>query len=461
MAKKDAGSRKEDGAFSDSAEIFDDIFKEATLSIEKLKQATHPSTAGGRTAPQKKNLQAGKPVRPIPTTPRPGEKGTPVRPQSIIKSETEYKSRKPISIPKISILLVLLLILGGALLSYFGIVEISPVLDLFGQGKKEIVQAPPPKRAPSKTPGKAGSAPTKKQVGEKVASGALPPSAVPKKAETPAPAEPKQEPAKVEAPSPILQAHEGVARQEPPSSVQPAQAKAEEPASTAATQTAAQVPAPVSPPAPVVAPVQHQQVPARVQPVTPPQPPPQAPMESKQKLATQGVRPPAVQTQPSPGPAAPEAGLHQTGSLQYPYSIYLGSYQTLERAEKAISSYQQEGLAVYWSRVNLGQKGIWYRVFAGYFRSEAEASDFIAKRRLKEAEVKRTTYSALIGVYASREEAQQKSAALLNLGFPTYVIPEAHAKFRLYSGAFVSKDGAEVNVADLASRGIQSRAVER
>jgi cell division septation protein DedD len=222
-----------------------------------------------------------------------------------------------------------------------------------------------------------------------------------------------------------------------------------------------QMPAPVTPRAPAVAPVQPQQAPTPVQPETPPRPAAQTHPKAREELATQGVLPPVVQTQPLVNPAATEVGPSQIGSLGYPYSIYLGSYRTVERAKKAISMYQHEELPVYWSRVNLGEKGTWYRVFAGYFRSEAEASDFIARKELKDAEVKMTNYSVLIGVYSSREEAQQKSGALFNLGFPTYVIPEARAKFRLYSGAFNSKKGAEQNVEELASKGVQSRAVER
>jgi cell division septation protein DedD len=434
MAKRDADSGKESSAFSDSAEIFEDIFKEATQLVEKRKQRSHRSTDRERPGPEKKTPRAErKSVKPGSTTSQPLEKDTAIRSQTIIKSETEYKARKPASILKISILLVLLLIVGGAFLYYFGVVEISPVLDLFGLGKKEVVKAPPPKRAPAKTPGKARSAPAKMQAVEKVASSTPPPSSVPKKVETPAPTP------------------------------------------TPAKQTVAQVPPPVLSPAPVAAPVQHQPAPApvqpapapaqpapkQVQPAPTPQPAPQAQVKSKQELARQGVRPPAVQTHPSVRHAESEAGLLQSGWLPYPYSIYLGSYQTLDRAKKATSLYRQEGLTVYWARVDLGEKGTWYRIFTGYFRSEAEASGFIAKKQLKEAEVKRTKYSVLIGVYTSREEAQQKSGALLNLGFPTYVIPEAQAKFRVYSGAFVTKNGADLNVAELASKGVRSQAVER
>jgi hypothetical protein len=455
MAKKDADSGKGNASFSDSAVIFEDIFKEASQLMEKRKQGSQPSADRGRKVPERKTPQVQRKLpRPAPTRPHPrNEKAAPVLPPTIIKSGTKSKTGKSASILKIGILLALLLVLGAALLNYFGIVEILPVL----VGTKEVAQAPPLKREPAKTPGKAGRTPAKKQPGEKVASAALPAPAVPKKVETPAPANPKQEPAKAGAAAPIVEAHEGGGRQEPPPSVHPVQSKAEGPATTPAAQPAVQEPPPVLPPAAV----QQQQAPAPVQPVTPAQPAGQARMQSKQELTGPRVRPPFVQTQPSVKPAAPEAGLGQSRSLQYPYSIYLGSYGTHDQAEKALALYHHDGLAVYWSRVNLGEKGTWYRVFAGYFRSEAEAQNLISKKDLKAEGVKTTKYAVLIGVYASRGEANQKSAALLNLGFPTYVIPEAQAKFRLYSGAFVTKEGADIHAAELASKGVRSQAVER
>jgi cell division septation protein DedD len=474
MVKKDAKSGKEGSAYSDSAEIFENIFKEATQSTEEPKQAARTSTDKKGAAPQKRTPQVErKPTGPVQTPSRPGGRARGGPTQTKIKSESERKPRKPTSILKIVILFVLFLILGGALLNYFGMVDVSVVIDLFGLGKKEVVQVPPQKRAPGKTPGKAGRASANKRGGEKVA-------AAPKKAEPAAPVEAEQQPAKAETSAPVAQTQpqQKAAKEEPPPSVQSVQPKPETPAPTPSGQGAGrvtqkeatlpqvqaeskQMPGPVTPRAPAVAPVQPQQAPTPVQPATPSPSAAQPHPKAREELATQGVLPPVVQTQPLVNPVATEVGPSQIGSLGYPYSIYLGSYRTVERANKAISMYQHEELPVYWSRVNLGEKGTWYRVFAGYFRSKAEASGFITRKQLKDAEVKMTKYSVLIGMYSTREEAQQKSGSLLNLGFPSYVIPEAQAKFRLYSGAFSSKQGAEQNVAELASKGVQSRAMER
>jgi cell division septation protein DedD len=111
--------------------------------------------------------------------------------------------------------------------------------------------------------------------------------------------------------------------------------------------------------------------------------------------------------------------------------------------------------------VKLGDKGVWYRVYAGYFKNEAEAQDFISRRQLKDAEVKMTKYAILVGVFPTRTEAEQKLSMMLELGFPAYVIPETQGKMRLYSGGFLTKEGADMALSELASKGIRASTVER
>ena len=123
--------------------------------------------------------------------------------------------------------------------------------------------------------------------------------------------------------------------------------------------------------------------------------------------------------------------------------------------------YKEERSSAYWSKVKLGDKGIWYRVYAGYFKNEAEAQDFISRRQLKDAEVKMTRFAILVGVFPARAEAEQKSSTMRELGFPAYVIPEPQGKMRLYSGAFLTKEGADIALSELASKGVRASTVER
>jgi len=148
-------------------------------------------------------------------------------------------------------------------------------------------------------------------------------------------------------------------------------------------------------------------------------------------------------------------------ALSYPYSIYLGSFSTLEVLQKALSKYRTIGMSPYWVKVDLGDKGIWYRLYSEYFQTRREADGFIKVKKIPEAEPRKTKYANLIGDFTSEEALDNKRKALLDLKYSPYVISEDKNAFRLYVGAFYQKVRAEKQNADLASKGIQSQLVER
>jgi capsular exopolysaccharide synthesis family protein len=148
-------------------------------------------------------------------------------------------------------------------------------------------------------------------------------------------------------------------------------------------------------------------------------------------------------------------------TLSHPYSIYLGSFRTLERAKRAISLYSEKGLSPYCSKVDFHEKGIWFRVFAGHFQDREKAKEFKERHRLKEGTVKKTAYANLIGAYTQSGELENRRLSLKRLGYFPYVIKGEDGKSRLYVGAFITKEGAEQQYHDLKSRGIQSQIVPR
>ncbi|MCU0595681.1 MAG: SPOR domain-containing protein, partial [Desulfobacterota bacterium] len=145
----------------------------------------------------------------------------------------------------------------------------------------------------------------------------------------------------------------------------------------------------------------------------------------------------------------------------YPYSVYLGSFQNLEYLKKALSVYENQGLSSYWTKVELGTKGTWYRVFTGHFRSAQEAEAFIQQKRIKDGEVKETRYTNLIGTFGTKQAGQERASALAGMGLSVYSIQAAEGQVRLYCGAFITREGAEKNQAELNSKGIKSEIVER
>jgi len=145
----------------------------------------------------------------------------------------------------------------------------------------------------------------------------------------------------------------------------------------------------------------------------------------------------------------------------YPYSVYLGSLQSMEYVKRAMTEYESQGFRTYWSKVELGAKGTWYRVFTGYFRSAQEAEAFIQQKKIKDGEVKETRYSNLIGIFGTKQEGDEKVLALTKMGLSAYGIPGADGQVRVYSGAFLTREGAEKNQAELNSKGIRNQVAER
>jgi len=211
------------------------------------------------------------------------------------------------------------------------------------------------------------------------------------------------------------------------------------------------------------------QPPVKSQPQAPP-PPVQPPVKSEPKAPPAPVQQPAAPKKaetPQPSAQPKEVAAAKTvpplsaSGVAYPYSVYLGSFQNLEYLKKALSIYENQGLSCYWTRVELGAKGSWYRVFTGHFRSAQEAEAFIQQKRIKDGEVKETRYSNLIGTFGTKQGGEEKALALASMGLSAYWIQTADGQVRLYSGAFITKEGAEKNQAELNSKGIKSEIVER
>jgi cell division septation protein DedD len=174
------------------------------------------------------------------------------------------------------------------------------------------------------------------------------------------------------------------------------------------------------------------------------------------------VEPVAPKTSPTSKPVAvTKTSSPKEKTLLHPYSIYLGSFRTLERAKRAISLYRKRGLSPYCSKVDFQEKGIWYRVFAGHFQDSGMAEKFKKRHRLGEGTVKRTAYANLIGTYRESSELENKHLSLKRSGYFPYVIKGEDGESRLYVGAFITRKGAEQQYHDLKSRGIQNQVVQR
>jgi cell division septation protein DedD len=147
--------------------------------------------------------------------------------------------------------------------------------------------------------------------------------------------------------------------------------------------------------------------------------------------------------------------------LRKPYSIQVASFPSLGMAKKAIEKYQYLGLPLYYARVNLGKKGIWWRVYIGHYQTKADAMRARKETKLLESMVKKTSYANLLGVFVSKNDVAEVYRRLKESDFSPYVIKGNDKRFRLYSGAFITKKGADEHKFELQKNGLQGIVVKR
>jgi len=426
---------------SDSQELFEEIFKQATMEIRIEKegkaqgQKYTPVDAPGRWQQQQKVRDSDKvvlkPSEPAGSKtdkvkdPRPGNyvrarpgfrtsgksgQSTPP-PRSMPK--TDRRKMKRSVVPKAALLVLLLVMLAGVILSYLGIVDIPILQDYLKFGHEQpVAQAPVPRKQTTIPPKEAIA--SSKQPQDKEQSSPKTPDEL--KVTSPAPPQTSSSSgvkedkiAEVEKPSTVAQSTSGTER-------------VEEKVPSAATNDRPNVP----------------------------------------EIATkQESQPSPVQTELSSKSNAPEPVTPKPSALKYPYSVYLGSFKAADAVKKAMSEYQGKGLSPYWAKVDLGDKGVWFRFFTGYFQTKEEAEKFIRDRNIQGATPGITTYANLIGIYSFDNEVEDIKKMLESAGYYPYVIKGPSGKSYLYSGAFDRKEFAEKERAILASKGITSKTTER
>jgi cell division septation protein DedD len=144
----------------------------------------------------------------------------------------------------------------------------------------------------------------------------------------------------------------------------------------------------------------------------------------------------------------------------YPYSVLLSTFRTLENAKKGMDIFKKKGLSTYWVKVDLGDRGTWYRVFTGFFKDFKDANLFIKTRHIAGAIAKKTQHTVLLGKYSSDEEVEGEAKKIRNLGYSPYII-DKNSERLLYIGAFFTEEGAIEQRSELIARGVQCHVAER
>ncbi len=145
----------------------------------------------------------------------------------------------------------------------------------------------------------------------------------------------------------------------------------------------------------------------------------------------------------------------------YPYSILLGTYSTIEQVTESLRKYKMLGLQVYWTKIDLGPKKVFFRLFAGQFTTLNDAVVFLRDQALLEAQIKLTQFASLVGTFASKSEVDHASVPIFEKGYHPYSIQLSDNQYRLYVGAFYTQVGAHNFCQELAANGFKCEAVKR
>ncbi len=145
----------------------------------------------------------------------------------------------------------------------------------------------------------------------------------------------------------------------------------------------------------------------------------------------------------------------------YPYTLHMGSYRTLTLTEKYTAALNSDGLSPYWVVVDLDEKGVWYRVFLGHFKTSDQADEFQIEHGIKASRILNTVYAVQIGLYTSKEELEQNISVLRKAGYCPYIIEQAQEQYQLLVGAFQTKKAAEGLATRLKDSGVDCKEILR
>jgi len=146
----------------------------------------------------------------------------------------------------------------------------------------------------------------------------------------------------------------------------------------------------------------------------------------------------------------------------HPYSLRASSYQQEDRALKELSEIRQLGLTPYLVKADLGDMGTLWRVYIGFYATEAEARKVKSGHsKLAGATVQKTDFACQVGEFSNETDSLNMFKRLRQAGYFPYAIQLERNRFRLFLGAYEKKTEAEDLQRELQKKGIQSQVVRR
>jgi len=145
----------------------------------------------------------------------------------------------------------------------------------------------------------------------------------------------------------------------------------------------------------------------------------------------------------------------------YPYTVHVGSFKSVDTAEKLADTHRKSGLQSFWVRADLGAKGVWYRVFLDCYETRAAAEKIVAERGLNDVLVRKTPYAIHVDTYLSETNLTNRMHDLSKRGYSPYTIEDKMGRWHLFLGSFINRNSAKALERNLKADGIPAVTVVR
>jgi len=150
----------------------------------------------------------------------------------------------------------------------------------------------------------------------------------------------------------------------------------------------------------------------------------------------------------------------------YPYTIHISSYRSKKNAINHTAQLRDAGIPAFTSRADIPGKGIWHRVFIGFFGSIKAAKKYALKLNIKDtysAKAIKYPYAVQVGKADAFEKLKPTAANLQAKGYTLYITHDRQNKnnIRLLIGAFHEKQETMKIVNKLQREGFQANPVLR
>jgi len=150
----------------------------------------------------------------------------------------------------------------------------------------------------------------------------------------------------------------------------------------------------------------------------------------------------------------------------YPYAIQISSYSIKKDAVHAAKEARKKGDAGFSSHARISDKGDWYRVYIGFYRTFDEAKKAaleLKNRNYPNAFVVKMPFAIRIEVPVSEKALEKLETDLENKGYLTYEVPgeKSHDKNTLLIGGFETKKAALNHIKIFQDAGLNPKVVRR